>query len=113
MKRVAVLLILLGRMLVAVVHSGWQTSWRILQSPQRLAPGFADYSFAPMGPAATTVLACLICLTPGTTAVEVDVAAGRMRLHLLDTGQREAALADIRERFEAPVRILFTNRSTA
>lgn len=113
MKRVAVLLMLLWRLPVAVVHSGWQTTWRILQSPQRLAPGFVEYAFAPMGPAATSVLACLICLTPGTTAVEVDPAAGRMRLHLLDARQGEAALADIRELFETPVRILFTKRSTA
>lgn len=113
MKRVAVLLVLLGRILAAVVHSGWQTAWRILFAPQGLAPGFAEYRFAPMGPGATTMLACLICLTPGTTAVEVDPAGGRMRLHLLDTAGRDAALADIRERFEMPVRILFNQGSTA
>ena len=33
------LLVLLGRILAAVVHSGWQTAWRILFAPQGLAPG--------------------------------------------------------------------------
>lgn len=112
MKRLAALLVLSGRILVAIVHSGWQTTWRILRSPRRLAPGFVDYAYAPMGPAATTVLACLICLTPGTTVVEVDPAAGHMRLHLLDGHQAEAALAHIRHLFEAPVRLLFTPGST-
>lgn len=106
MKRLGVLLTLLGRMLVAVVQAGAVTVWRILR-PQRLAPGFVDYTFAPMGPTATTVLACLISLTPGTTAVDVDGVAGRMRLHLLDTRDPDAVLAEIRDLFETPVRILF------
>lgn len=107
MKRVAAGLLLLWRLFAAVARSGWQISWRILRPARGVTPGFADYHFAPMGPAATTVLACLICLTPGTTAVDVDVAAGRIRLHLLDANAAEAALQEIRSLFESAVRALF------
>lgn len=72
-------------------------------------PGFIEYRFTPMDPAAAAVLAGLICLTPGTTAVDVDPAAGRMRLHLLDARAEPAgaALQEIRTLFEPLVRALF------
>lgn len=112
MKRVGAGLLILWRLFAAIARSGWQISWRILQPARGFAPGFVDYRFQPMAPAATTVLACLICLTPGTTAVDVDAAAGRMRLHLLDAGDgaAEAALHEIRCLFESAVRVLFAQK---
>ncbi|MFC0253407.1 Na+/H+ antiporter subunit E [Massilia consociata] len=107
MKRVAAAFLILWRLLVAIVRSGWHISWRIVRPQRRFAPGFAEYTFEPMGPAATTALACLISLTPGSTAVEVDAAAGRIRLHLLDAGASEATLGEIRSLFESAVRALF------
>lgn len=114
MSRIIAGLVLLWRLFAAIARSGWQISWRILRSPRGGAPGFAEYSFEPMGNAATTVLACLICLTPGTTAVEVDAAAGRMRLHLLDasSGASATALQEIRLLFEGAVRTLFAKEKT-
>jgi len=109
MKRSVAALVIVWRLSTSVVASGWHIAWRILRRPRSMAPGFVDYEFQAMGVAATTLLACLISLTPGTTAVEVDAAAGRMRLHLLDTGNGadRAALQDIRLRFEGVVRTLF------
>lgn len=109
MKRIVAGVVILGRLFAAIARSGWQISWRILRPARGFAPGFVEYRFQPMGPAATTMLACLICLTPGTTAVDVDPAAGRMRLHLLDAsnGAGEAALREIRLLFEDAVRTLF------
>ena len=114
MIRAAAGLLLLWRLFAAIVRSGWQISWRILRRPRHVAPGFIEYRYEPMGPAATTVLACLICLTPGTTAVDVDAAAGRMRLHLLDAGgdAAQAALQEIHALFETAVRALFTGKGT-
>ena len=119
MKRIVAGVLILWRLFAAVARSGWQISWRILRPPRDFAsgfaPGFVEYRFQPMGPAATTVLACLICLTPGTTAVDVDAAAGRMRLHLLDAGKGagEAALQEIRLLFEGAVRALFAEEDKA
>lgn len=109
MKRVAAGGLIVWRLFASIARSGWQISWHILRPSRRFMPGFVEYRFQPMGPGATTVLACLICLTPGTTAVDVDAAAGRMRLHLLDAGEGagEAALREIRVLFEDAVRVLF------
>jgi multisubunit Na+/H+ antiporter MnhE subunit len=109
MNRIAAGVLIVWRLFAAIARSGWQISWRILRPARGFAPGFVEYRFEPMGPAATTALACLICLTPGTTAVDVDAAAGRMRLHLLDAGEGacEAALQEIRVLFEGAVRVLF------
>lgn len=119
MKRIVAGVLIFWRLFASVARSGWQISWRILRPPRRFtpdfAPGFVEYRFHPMGPAATTVLACLICLTPGTTAVDVDAAAGRMRLHLLDAGDGagEAALQEIRVLFEGAVRALFGTKEVS
>lgn len=113
MKRIVAGVVILWRLFASIARSGWQISWRILRPRRRFAPAFVEYRFEPMGPAATTVLACLICLTPGTTAVDVDVDAGRMRLHLLDAGDAEAALQEIRVLFEGAVRTLFAKEDMA
>lgn len=113
MKRLAAAFLLLWRLFAAVVHAGCHVSWRILRRPRDFAPCYAEYRLAPMGPGATTVLACMISLTPGTTAVEVDAVAGRIRLHLLDGEASGEALREIRSHFEDPVRVLFTKGNGA
>ena len=113
MKRSVTAAVLLWRLFSAIARSGWQISWRILRPVPGLTPGFVEYRFEPMGPGAASMLACLICLTPGTTAVEVDPEAGSMRLHLLDAGSRDAALREIRDLFEDPVRRLFMKEDQA
>ncbi|TCP13028.1 multicomponent K+:H+ antiporter subunit E [Crenobacter luteus] len=103
-------LVLACRFLVAVSLSGVQTSWLILFRAARLRPGFVDYRCAPLSETGMVVLACLVTLTPGTTAVELDAAGGRLRLHLLDTGDVAGTLDGIRRRFEAPLRRLWGRR---
>ncbi|MCC6071943.1 Na+/H+ antiporter subunit E [Massilia sp. GCM10020059] len=113
MKRFVAGVVILWRVFVAIGRSGWQISWRILRPSRSFAPGFVEYRFQPMGPAATTVLACLICITPGTTAVDVDAANGSMRLHLLDAGHGDAVLEEIRLLFEGAVRTLFAKEDVS
>jgi multisubunit Na+/H+ antiporter MnhE subunit len=113
MKRIVAGILIVWRLFAAIVRSGWQISWRILRPTPGIAPGFVAYRFQPMAPAATTLLACLISLTPGTTAVDVDVAAGQIRLHLLNASASEAVLQEIRSLFEAAVRTLFAEEETA
>lgn len=88
------------RFTFAVIRSGWQTLWMILFPPRGLNPGFVEYTGEPLGRGGTTLLACLICLTPGATAVEIDPEKGWIRLHLLDLNSRDDALREIRECFE-------------
>src|SRR5512147_3026116 len=100
LRRLRAGIVLVYCFVLAVIRSGWETTCIILRAPRAATPGFVEYSFAPMSDGAGTMLACLICLTPGTTAIDVVPRRGWMRLHLLDITQREAALREIRERFE-------------
>ena len=94
------------RFTVAVIRSGWQTLWMILFPPRGLTPGFVEYTGEPIGRGGATLLACLVSLTPGATAVEVDPDKGWIRLHLLDLDAREHALREIRECFEPLIRVI-------
>lgn len=97
---------LAGHLLWAMVASSWQTL-RIILS-RRLPPsGFADYNFEPMNTRATVALAYAICLTPGTTAVQVWPREGRMRLHLLDTKSATETIDQLQRRTEPLVRLVF------
>jgi multisubunit Na+/H+ antiporter MnhE subunit len=105
--RPAAAITLAFRFLVAVVRSGVQTTRIILRPDPDLRPGFIDYRFEPMTETGATLLGSLITLTPGTTTVDIDMAAGRMWIHLLDTRGAESARAEIRSEFETPIRVLF------
>lgn len=94
------------RFTFAVIRSGWQTLWMILFPPRGLNPGFVEYTGEPLGRGGATLLACLVSLTPGATAVEVDPDNGRIRLHLLDLDSRDDALREIRECFEPLIRVI-------
>lgn len=113
MKRMTALLALAWHFLAAMVVSGVQTARLILGPTQRIRSGFVDYRFAPLGETGAVLLACLVSLTPGSTAVEVDAQAGRMRLHLLDAEAAPAALQQIRTQFEAPLRRLLGREAGA
>jgi multisubunit Na+/H+ antiporter MnhE subunit len=107
MKKLTTTLMLTFRFFVAAVLSGVQTTRVIVSRPPGMTPGFVDYEFAPMTPWGATILGCLITLTPGTTTVDIDMRARRMRLHLLDVRGAESALAEIRRDFERPLCVLF------
>jgi multicomponent K+:H+ antiporter subunit E len=59
-------------------------------------------------PRAVTLLATIITTTPGTVSCVVDEAAHRILVHALDGSAGAAAIAaDIKARYEAPLREIF------
>jgi multisubunit Na+/H+ antiporter MnhE subunit len=105
-RRLLASLRLIGHLLAAAATSGWQTL-RIILRRRLPASGFADYLFQPLSSRGTVALAYAICLTPGTTAVEVWPGEGRMRLHLLDAASAATTLDDLKRRTEPLVRLAF------
>jgi multisubunit Na+/H+ antiporter MnhE subunit len=98
--------VLAWRFVLAVVGSGLRTTWIILRPGPSPRSGFAVYRFAPLGETGTVLLAAMVTLTPGSTVIDIDVTAGEFRLHLLDAVNKQAALRQIREEFEEPLRVL-------
>jgi len=86
--------------------SGITTARIILQ---RHAPpaGLVKMAYAPMSKPGVAVLAALVTLTPGSSAVDINLERREMLLHLLDIRTAEANIAAIRRDFEQDIRTLF------
>ena len=111
MKRMITVIALFLNFLKEVVVSGWTTAGIILRGNGDLHPGFARMSYGDLGDNAASLLAALITLTPGTTAIEIDVQRREFLLHLLDAQHSEATLTAIRRNFLHPIRVLFGKTS--
>jgi len=97
----------------AVVTSGLATIRVILSASlggTAPAPGFVRFRYAPMSDQGAALLAAMITLTPGTTAIDIDPDTRVMTLHLLDVAGAEESIADIRRSFEPPLVALFGAR---
>jgi multisubunit Na+/H+ antiporter MnhE subunit len=107
MRRLLALVMLGVNFLKEVVVSGWVTARIILAGPRRLRPGFVRFVYGDLPEGAASLLAALVTLTPGATAVGIDPERRELQLHLLDLDQAEATLAGIRRAFLGPIRTLF------
>lgn len=104
---------LLLRFLWQVVSSGVTTAWLIVRPGSRPVPGLIRMRYSNLSEFGVSVMGCMITLTPGTTAIDIDTEAGELLLHLLDAGTAEASIANIRREFEAPLQRMFPARRSA
>jgi multicomponent K+:H+ antiporter subunit E/multicomponent Na+:H+ antiporter subunit E len=76
---------------------------------KRTAPsaGFVRFRFVPMSMTGATVLGALVTLTPGSSAIDIDMECREMLLHLLDTRLTKASIEAIRRDFEHDISLLF------
>ncbi|MDO4681909.1 MAG: Na+/H+ antiporter subunit E [Lautropia sp.] len=115
LRKMAAMLWLLLYFLWAVLQSGVQTLGVILA--RRLGggrlpePGIIRLPFRPMSPAGAAILSGMICLTPGTTVLDVDMARHEMLIHLLDVSGADALAAQVRRSFEPGLLVLFGEKS--
>ncbi|QIQ86913.1 Na+/H+ antiporter subunit E [Erythrobacter sp.] len=91
-----------------IVIANFEVAWIILTKRDRdLQSAWLVIPLEITQPEAITALAGTISLTPGTVSTDVS-ACGRMLLvHALDTGDREAAVALIKSRYEARLKRIF------
>lgn len=91
----------------ALVISGFQTLQFIwaqgLSVGRPSMASFVRMGFAPMDERGATLMACMICLTPGTTVIDIDMDRHEMVVHMLDTSDIQAAVEGIRRDFETPL----------
>lgn len=106
-RRAAIALVLLARFLWQVVASGVTTAWLIVRPGERPQPALARMTFSGLNETGAALLGCMITLTPGTTAIDIDMARSEMLVHLLDGRDPAASLASVHEDFERPLRELF------
>lgn len=111
LSKLVAALVLLLRFLKAVVVSGFQTVGVIVRASfgtrRPPAAAFVRVRFAPMSEAGAALLGCMVTLTPGTTTIDIDMAAHELLLHVLDASDTDAMVEGIRRDFEPGLVALF------
>lgn len=99
---------LLGRLLADIVISNIDVARRILGPEAALQSRFIWMPLAIENPQGVAVLAAMITMTPGTLAVDVTPDRRWLLIHGLDITDEGAVLRAIRDRYESPLREIFT-----
>lgn len=98
---------LVAQFFVQLVHSGLVTAWLIVRPRGTQPSGLVRIPFKGLNETGAAVLGCLLTLTPGTTALDVDMKERTLLIHLLDASHPERTASEIQRRFEIPLRRLF------
>ncbi len=83
----------------------------ILAGPRRLRPAFVTVPLALTDDFAISLLANIICLTPGTVSAHLSADRRQLLVHALDAESPEHIVSTIKTRFEAPLREIFEESS--
>lgn len=113
MRKPVAALVLLVRFLIALLVAGVQTVWVIVKTGVGAGPppiAFVRVRYAPMSPVGAAILGSLVSLTPGTTAIDIDLGRRELLLHVLDASDVEGLVAGIRRDFEPGLVTLFGER---
>ncbi len=96
-------LILFYDILVANLH----VARRILGSERDLRPTFFEVPLEITGDFPITMLASTITLTPGTVSAQLSEDRKWLLVHSLDVEDVAATIAEIKQRYEAPLKEMF------
>lgn len=81
---------------------------RLILGPRRnLNPAWIEVPLDIRDPYAITILASTISLTPGTVTCEVGPGHARLLVHALNASDPEVLVAEIKRRYEAPLKEIF------
>lgn len=90
-----------------IVTANLAVARRVLGPVGRLRPAFVEVPLDTTHPDAVALLASIITMTPGTLAAEVDEARRRILVHVLDLDDAAALIAQIKHRYERPLKEIF------
>jgi multicomponent K+:H+ antiporter subunit E len=105
------LLHFLGIFIIDIVRGSFLVAWLILKGPDRLRPAFVEVPLALKTDLAISLLANTISLTPGTVSANLSADKRTLIVHTLDTGDAIALVAEIKQRYETPLKKIFEEES--
>jgi multicomponent K+:H+ antiporter subunit E len=79
----------------------------VLGPMARLRPAFVMVPLDTQHPQAVALLANIVTMTPGTVTAEIDDARTRMLVHVLHAADPARVVADIKSRYERPLKEIF------
>ncbi|NLE85929.1 MAG: hypothetical protein GX607_05975 [Myxococcales bacterium] len=109
-RRIPVVMRLGAHFLGQVVHSGLLTAWLIVRPGPRPRSGLVRIGYENLSETGAAVLGCLVTLTPGSTAVDIDPERRELLLHLLDASNACAVASNIQRRFAIPLQRVFPEK---
>lgn len=97
----------LGILVIDIVRGSFHVARLILRGPARLRPVFVAVPLALKTDLAISLLANTISLTPGTVSARLSEDKQTLIVHTLDTDDADALIAEIKQRYEAPLKRIF------
>ncbi|BFM21233.1 Na+/H+ antiporter subunit E [Gilvimarinus japonicus] len=90
-----------------IIIANMQVAVLILSSREKLQPAFMKIPLELKQDFTITLLANTISLTPGTVTVDLQMEEGYLLVHSLHVTDVDAAIAEIKRRYEAPLKEIF------
>jgi multicomponent K+:H+ antiporter subunit E len=106
-RRPGVLLRFLGVFAYDIVRGSFQVAWLILKGPAGLRPAFVEVPLDLVTDLGISLLANTISLTPGTVSAKLSADRRTLIVHTIDTADPAALAAEIKQRYEIPLRQVF------
>ena len=106
-RRAAVAVQLAGRVLKDLVVSNFVVARLVVDPSARPQPAWVEVPLDVHDPMAIFLLATIITMTPGTVSCVVDEGTRSILVHALDCSDPAAVAADIKQRYEQPLKAIF------
>ncbi len=90
-----------------IVRGSFLVAWLILLGPARLRPAFVHVPVDLRTDLAISLFANTISLTPGTVSVLLSEDRRTLIVHTLDTDDADALVAEMKQRYEVPLKKIF------
>ena len=104
LRRPGVALRLLAVFAYDIVVANFHVARLVLGPSAKLRPAFLEVPLELDNDFAISLLASMITLTPGTVTVDYDPERSVIRVHALDAEDPAAVVAEIKSRYEAPLK---------
>lgn len=102
----------LGILFVDIVRGSFHVARLILRGPAPLRPVFVQVPLALRTDLAISLLANTISLTPGTVSALLSEDRRTLIVHALDSDDPDALIAEIKQRYETPLKAIFEGSDT-
>ncbi|MGA8053697.1 MAG: Na+/H+ antiporter subunit E [Burkholderiales bacterium] len=106
-RRVNAAMRLAGVVLWDIVVANLAVARLVLGPTARLRPVFVEVPLDTSHPYVVPLLASIVTMTPGTVSCEVYPQGQRLLVHVLDADDPAAVAADIKSRYEQPLKEIF------
>jgi len=102
---------LIVRVLADIISANITVARQVLGPPDRLRPAFFHVPLSLDDPFVATLFGGIISLTPGTVTIDIETDADgkpqRLFVHGLDVPDSAATIAEVKARYEAPLKEIF------